>query len=125
MSSGMALQRCFLHGRRDFSFLLYADGVKGRVQKPFRALLDQNPLFHFRQADLEMINPKYAPVVRKRIRKIRLGFAQLQAVLPADKYPRTKAYVENFARQALVFFDYWLDHQCWLPLTTNINRIGV
>jgi len=44
--------------------------------------------------------------------------------LPEDKYPKTRTYLENFSHQALVFFDYWLDHQLWIPLTTNIAESG-
>jgi len=119
LSSGMELQRCILHGQRDFSFLLYADGIKGQAQKQFRGLLDQNPLFHLRQAGLERLDPGDEPLVRELAASIRRGFAELLTALPVDKYPQTRTYVQNFARQALVFFDYWLDHRRWLPLTTN------
>lgn len=119
LSSTMELQRCLLHGRRDFSFLLYADGIKGQAQERFRDLLDQNPLSHLRQTDLETLQPGDEPLVRKLVKVIHRGFAELLAALPVEKYPKTRTYVQNFARQALVFFDYWLDHRRWLPLTTN------
>jgi hypothetical protein len=119
LSPGMDHQRCVLHGERDFSFLLYADGIKGKAQKPFLELIDQNPLFRLRKADLEALKPGDEPLVRKLVRTIRRGFAELLAALPAERYPVTRTYVENFARQALTFFDYWLDHRRWLPLTTN------
>ena len=119
LSPTMKLQRCILHGQRDFSFLLYADGIKGQAQKQFRGLLDQNPLFHLRQVDLETLKAADEPLVRELASSIRRGFAELLTALPEERYPRTKAYVQNFAREALVFFDYWLDHRRWLPLTTN------
>jgi len=119
LSARMQLQRCILHGQRDFSFLLYADGVKGKAQKPLLELLDHNPLFQLRKADLEALEPGDEPLVRKLVKTIRRGFAELLAALPAEKYPKTRTYVENFARPALAFFDFWLDHRCWLPLTTN------
>lgn len=119
LAPGMELQRCILHGQRDFSFLLYADGIKGQAQKRFRDLLGQNPLFRLRQASLETLEPSDEPLVRKLARSIRRGFSELLAALPSEKYPKTRTYVRNFAAQALVFFDYWLDHRRWLPLTTN------
>jgi len=51
-------------------------------------------------------------------------FLELLAALPEDKYPKTRTYLENFSHQALAFFDYWLDHQLWIPITTNIAESG-
>ena len=120
----MDTQRCLVHGKRDFRFLLYADHVKGKKQESFLQLLDQNPLFHLRQADLEALRPEDEPLVRRLVRTIRRGFRELVAALPEDKYPKTRTYLENFSHQALAFFDYWLDHQLWIPLTTNIAESG-
>jgi len=120
----MDYQRCLVHGKRDFRFLLYADHVKGKKQESFLHLLDQNPLFHLRQADLEALRPEDEPLVRRLVRTIRRGFRELVTALPEDKYPKTRTYLENFSHQALVFFDYWLDHQLWIPLTTNIAESG-
>jgi len=123
-SATMDYQRCLVHGKHDFRFLLYADHVKGEKQESFLQLLDQNPLFHLRQADLEALRPEDEPLVRRFVRTIRRGFRELVAALPADKYPKTRTYLENFSHQALAFFDYWLDHQLWVPLTTNIAESG-
>jgi len=119
LSAQMDQQRCIWHGKRDFSFLLYADRVKGKAQKPLRELLDQNPLFHLQKADLEALSPTDEPLVRKLVKAIRRSFHDLLTALPADKYPKTRTYVENFSRQAITFFDYWLDRQEWIPFTTN------
>ena len=115
----MDQQRCIWHGKRDFSFLLYSDRVKGKAQKPLREMLDQNPLFHLQKADLEALSPEDEPLVRKMVKAIRRCFRELLTALPADKYPKTRTYVENFSRQAVTFFDYWLDRQEWIPFTTN------
>jgi len=120
----MGYQRCLVHGKNDFRFLLYADHVKGKRQESFLKLLDQNPLFQLRQADLEELRPEDEPLVRRLVRTIRRGFRELVAALPADKYPKTRTYLENFSHQALAFIDYWLDHQLWIPLTTNIAESG-
>jgi hypothetical protein len=123
-SATMDYQRCLVHGKHDFRFLFYADHVKGKKQESFLHLLDQNPLFHLRQADLEALRPEDEPLVRRLVRTIRRGFRELMAALPADKYPKTRTYLENFSHQALAFFDYWLDHQLWVPSTTNIAESG-
>ncbi len=119
LAAGMEHQRCIVHGKRDFSFVLFRDGGKGRTQKRLRELLDRNPLFHLRKADLENLEPGDEPLVRELASSIRHGFAELLTALPEGKYPKTRLYVQNFAQKALVFFDYWLDHRRWLPLTTN------
>jgi transposase-like protein len=119
LSARMDQQRCIWHGQRDFSFLLYADRVKGKAQKPLRELLAQNPLFHLQKADLEAFSPADEPLLRKLVKAIRRCFRDLLTALPVDKYPKTRTYVENFSRQAMTFFDYWLDRQEWIPLTTN------
>jgi hypothetical protein len=118
-STRMEGQRCVWHGHHDFRFLLYADKVKGQDQREFLELLNHNPLFHLRQAELETLKPEDEPLVRKLARTIRSGFRELLAALPETHYPKTRTYVLNFSRQALTFFDYWLDHQRWIPFTTN------
>jgi hypothetical protein len=92
----MDCQRCLVHGKHDFRFLLYADHVKGNKQESFLQLLDLNPLFHLRQADLEELRPEDEPLVRRFVRTIRRGFLELLAALPADTYPKTRTYLENF-----------------------------
>lgn len=123
-SAAMGCQRCLVHGKNDFRFLLYADHVKGKKQESFLQLLEHNPLFQLRQADLEELRSEDAPLVRRLIRTIRRGFRELLAALPVDKYPKARTYLENFSHQALAFFDYWLDHQRWIPMTTNIAESG-
>ena len=119
LTDRMDQQRCVWHGKHDFRYLLYADQVKGDEQRVFLEILDRNPLFHLSKDDLEALAPDDAPAVRKLVAAIRGGFAELLAALPAEKYPKTRTYLENFAGQAMVFFDYWLDHQRWIPITTN------
>jgi transposase-like protein len=119
LTDRMDQQRCVWHGKHDFRYLLYADQVKGDEQRAVLEILDRNPLFHLSKDDLEALAPGDAPTVRKLVETIRCGFAELLAALPAEKYPKTRTYLENFAGQAMVFFDYWLDHQRWLPITTN------
>ena len=93
----MDYQRCLVHGKCDFLFLLYADHVKGKKQESFLQLLDQYPLSHLRQADLETLLPEDEPLVRRLVLTIRRGFRELVAALHEDKYPKTRTYLENFS----------------------------
>jgi transposase-like protein len=38
-----------------------------------------------------------------------------------NRFPFSKArtYIENFSKNVLVVFDYWLEGKGWIPLTTN------
>jgi len=119
LSAQMDQQHCLWHGKRDFRFLLYLDKVKGKKQEPFLKLLEQNPLFDLEKSDLEALSPADESLVRKLVKAIRRSFRDLLAGLPADRYPKTRTYVENFSRQAIVFFDYWLDRQKWMAFTAN------
>jgi hypothetical protein len=110
-SARMESQRCLWHGHHDFRFLLCADQVKGPSQRESLELLNRNPLFHLRQAELETLKSEDEPLVRKLARTIRSGLAELLRVLPESRYPKTRTYLLNFSRQPLAFFDYWLDHQ--------------
>jgi len=70
-SARMEYQRCAWHGRHDFRYLLYADGVKGPAQREFLDLLNGNPKFRLRQAELETLKPEDEPLVRNPARSIR------------------------------------------------------
>jgi len=45
-------------------------------------------------------------------------------VVPLDRLAAGPEGDEWRLYQALAFFDYWLDHQLWVPLTTNIAESG-
>jgi len=55
LEEGMLHQRCVLHGKRDFSYILYADGFKKAEQAPLKEKLEAIPVFHFNQAKLEQL----------------------------------------------------------------------
>jgi hypothetical protein len=120
----MDYQRCVWHGHHDFRFLLYADEIIRKDQEKMRDLMSHNPLFYLGQGDLEALTPEDAPRVHKLVAAIRRCFDELLAVLLETKYPKMRTYLMNFSQQALVFFDYWVDHQYWIPLKTNIAESG-
>lgn len=39
--------------------------------------------------------------------------------LDPERYPKARAYIENFSGNVLVVFDYWLEGKGWILLTTN------
>ena len=118
--SWMEQQRCIWHGKRDFFYLLFQEGLKKKAQGPYRQLIENNPLFFLRKQQLEQLGRGDRPVVEKLVRMIKRSFKELLASLSPDKYPKARTYVANFYRHALLFFDYWLKGKGWLPLSTNI-----
>lgn len=74
---GMRFQRCLVQGRRDFPFLLYADGLKKKEQLPFTQHFDSLPVFSFPQKKLETLNSQDIPQVLEAIGKTRQGFLEL------------------------------------------------
>jgi hypothetical protein len=116
----MEQQRCIWHGKRDFFYLLFQEGLKKKAQGPYRQLIENNPLFFLRKQQLEQLGREDRPVVEKLVRMIKRSFKELLASLPPDKYPKARTYVANFYRHALLFFDYWLKGKGWLPLNTNL-----
>jgi hypothetical protein len=116
----MEQQRCVWHGKRDFFYPLFQEGLKKKAQGPYRQLIENNPLFFLRKQQLEQLGREDRPVVEKLVRMIKRSFKELLASLPSDKYPKARTYVANFYRHALLFFDYWLKGKGWLPLNTNL-----
>jgi len=116
---GMRFQRCLVHGRRDFPFLLYADGLKKKEQLPFTQHFDSLPVFSFPQKKLETLNSQVIPQVLEAIGKTRQGFLELLKILNPDTYPRSRAYLEGLSGRLFTFFDWWLEKGEVIPSTTN------
>ena len=120
LSGTMDHQRCLWHGKRDFFCLLFQDGYSKAAQEPLRELVEVNPLFSLKQGDLEQLTASDRPLVTRLVRAIKRCFRELLEVLPAERYPKSRTYIENFYRHSLLFFDYWLEGKGWIPMTTNI-----
>ena len=116
---GMRFQRCLVHGRRDFPFLLYADDLKKKEQLPFTQHFDSLPVFSFPQKKLETLNSQDIPQVLEAIGKTRQGFLELLKILNPDTYPRSRAYLEGLSGRLFTFFDWWLEKGEVIPSTTN------
>lgn len=120
LSGTMDQQRCVWHGKRDLFCLLFQDGYTKAAQEPLRELVEVNPLFRLKQEDLEQLTESDKPLVERLVRAIKRCFRELLKVLPAERYPKSRTYIENFYRHSLLFFDYWLEGKGWIPFTTNI-----
>ena len=119
LSYGMRHQRCVWHGKRDFPILLYQDGAKKEEQEPFHALMKEILLFSLRKDLLEKVLPPEKEIVVELVEDIKQGFDNLIKALDPQKYPKARTYIENFASNALLVFDYWLEGKGWIPMTTN------
>lgn len=119
LTEGMSQQRCLWHGKREFPFSLYHDGLKKAGQAPFKALFDQIPAFCLTKERLEQIDPADSQSIQELAQNTRKGFEQLLAAVDAKKYPTAKAYLTNLYQHTTTFLDYWLKTKQWLPLNTN------
>ncbi len=119
LSEGMRHQRCVWHGKRDFPILLYQDGAKQEEQKPLHALMQEILLFSLNKELLEKVLPPEKELVAELVEDIKQGFTNLIKALDPQKYPKARAYIENFASNALLVFDFWLEGKGWISMTTN------
>lgn len=119
LDEGMELQRCLLHGKRDFPYILYADGHKKAHQAPFRDMLEQIPVFHLSKESLETIEVTDLEKIRSLAEKTRIGFEDLIQALDPGKYPKARTYIENLYQHTMTFLGYWMEHTEWIPLNTN------
>ena len=126
LAEGMRHQRCIFHGKRDFSFLLYQDGLKKTEQKPFIKFFKQIPAVSFIKSDMEKVSPDDKPYINELCERTEKSFKVLIDILDELKYPQSKLYVENLSNHVRTFFDWWLDRSEWIPNTSNLieNRFS-
>jgi len=126
LAEGMRHQRCIFHGQRDFSFLLYQDGLKRKDQEPFVSFFKQIPSVSFTQADMEKVIPEDRPYITELCKRTENSFKLLIDILDQKKYPKSRLYVENLSKHVNVFFDWWLERSEWIPNTSNLieNRFS-
>jgi hypothetical protein len=120
LAPGMRLQRCLWHGKRDFPYILYQEGLKKPQQEPFKDLLQAIPAFGLTYARLEQIDPQDHSKVQELAQQTRQGFERLLQTLKAEKYPKAHTYLENLYQHTMTFFDYFLKTKKWIPTTTNV-----
>jgi hypothetical protein len=119
LKPGMHLQRCMIHGKRDFPYILYADDLKKPEQKPFVDFLKSIPVMQFSKAYMETLSDKDRPKIRTALRKTKESFADLIDMLNPEQYPHASSYISNLAQSVITFLEWWLKNGEWIPFTTN------
>jgi len=119
LEEGMLHQRCVLHGKRDFAYVLYADGLKKAEQAPLKEKLEAIPVFRFNKGKLEQLGPDDLPKVKALAEKTQQGLQEMIGLLNPEKYPKARIYIENLSRNVATFFSWWLENKTWIPLNTN------
>jgi len=119
LAEGMRPQRCLLHGKRDFPYALYSDGLKKAEQAPFKDKMEAIPAFRLNRERLEQIAPEDIPVVKELSEKTKQGFSDLLTFLESKEFPKARKYIENLSKETSTFFDCWLNNGEWIPLNTN------
>ena len=119
LEEGMLYQRCVLHGKRDFPYILYADGFKKAEHAPLKEKLEAILVFHFNKEKLEQLSSEDVPRVQELAEKARQGFQEMVNLLDPEKYPKARTYIKNLSRNIATFFSWWLERKTWIPLNTN------
>ena len=113
----MRHQRCVWHGKHDFPYILYTDGLKKPDQKPFIDQLKAIAAMGMNKAQLENLKPQDRAHVRQLAHQTEQGFDELLKAL--EPYPKARAYIENLVKPVTTFLRWWLQKGETLPLTTN------
>jgi len=119
LEKGMRHQRCVLHGKRDFSYILYIDGLKKAEQIPLREKMAAIPIFQFNKEKLEKLSPEDLSKVKALAEKTKQGFKEMIDFLYPERYPRARSYIENLSKDIATFFSWWLENKTWIPINTN------
>jgi len=119
LGAGMKPQRCLWHGKRDFPYLLYADGIKKRKQAPFVEKLESIPALQLTKHQLESLHPEDRPRIEQIVRKTKQGFKELIEALDSKKYPQARVYIQNLMKPVTTFLSWWLEKGEVIPLNTN------
>jgi hypothetical protein len=117
LSRRMRDQRCLWHGKHDFPYILYADGLKKPDQKALIDQLKAIAALRMSQRELEQLRPQDRPYVQQLAQQTQQGFERLLKAL--EPYPTARAYIENLVKPVTTFLRWWLQKGEALPLTTN------
>jgi hypothetical protein len=117
LSRRMRHQRCMWHGKHDFPYILYTEGLKKPDQKPFVDQLKAIAAMSMSKPQLENLKPRDRAHVRQLAQQTEQGFEDLLKAL--EPYPKAKAYIENLVKPVTTFLRWWRQHGEALPLTTN------
>lgn len=71
------------------------------------------------KAQLEQLRPEDVPRVKELADNTRQAFRELIHMLDPSRYPKARTYIENLSEHICTFFDWWIEHRQWIPMTTN------
>ena len=117
LSRRMRHQRCMWHGKHDFPYILYTEGLKKPDQKPFIDQLKAIAAMSMSKEKLENLKPQDRAHVRQLTQQTEHGFEELLTAL--EPYPKARAYIENLVKPVTTFLRWWLQKGEALPLTSN------
>jgi hypothetical protein len=126
LTDGMRHQRCIFHGKRDFPYILYQDGLKKKDQTPFRDMLESIPAMTISKTSLEQLTEKDKNKVKEICERTESNFKELIGMIDPEKYPKARIYIQNLSNTVSTFFHWWLKTGDWIPFTSNIieNRFS-
>ncbi len=81
------------HGKHDFPYILYTEGLKKPDQKPFVDQLKAIAAMSISKTQLENLKPQHRTQVRQLAQQTEQGFEELLKAL--EPYPKARAYIEN------------------------------
>lgn len=119
LRDGMKYQRCQWHGKRDFPYILYSDGLKKPDQIPLREKLQSIAAMSLTKAQLEKLHPEDRSLVEEMARKTEQGFKELLETLDPQRYPKARSYIQNLMEPVTTFLKWWLTQGELIPLNTN------
>jgi hypothetical protein len=105
---------------------LYADRIKKKKQLPFTNFFSTIPVMNISKKYLEKVTEKDKPKITQLWKKTEKDFETLIEMLDPQKYPKSRAYIQNLSENITVFFSWWLEKNEWLPFTSNLieNRFS-
>lgn len=117
---GMRAQRCQWHGKRDLSFILYADGAKKAQQEEILAAFDAIPLAGWHKKDIETLRKEDAAGLNELRHKTLRSFCDLHFFLHSKGYHKAAVYISNLAKPFVTFIDHLLETGKIIHTTSNI-----
>lgn len=120
MRTGMRIQRCQWHGKRDLSFILYQDGIKKAQQEEVMKRYADIPLVGWNKEKIETLKSKDTEELEVLENKTRVAFCDLYFFLESKGYHNASVYLKNLAKPFVSFMGYLIETGKTIPATSNI-----
>jgi len=118
-------QRCLVHARRNLAFALYQDGCKKAGRKGIESAFRRIRGLQLWQAEMARLDPQDKAALRELLAASERAFAEIERILPADAFPKTRKYVLGLIHDGLAYLRHLLNTGEKVPLSTNrLESIG-